>query len=95
MGIFFLSAAATPFGNRCGDVKMEPFKSVAEAVRDVDSSESLPRVFCLPISDQLQDLMGMNMALIVDRILAKGYVPDGFEQNEGFRLYRYKLLQDG
>ena len=36
------------------------------------------------------DKVGFGMALILDRILAMGYEPDGFEQKEGFRLYRYK-----
>jgi hypothetical protein len=28
--------------------------------------------------------------LVVDAFLVKGYEPDGFEQYDGFRTYRYK-----
>lgn len=39
------------------------------------------------------DRVGFGMALILNRILAMGYEPDGFEQKEGFRLYKYKKVQ--
>lgn len=42
------------------------------------------------ISDELNDKMGMNMAIIVDNIFKKGYIPDGFKQQNGYRIYRYK-----
>jgi hypothetical protein len=32
----------------------------------------------------LLDPMGMNMALITDRILAKGFMPNGFIQKVGY-----------
>ena len=35
------------------------------------------------------DVTGAGMALVLDAILAQGYVPDGFDQREGFRVYRY------
>lgn len=41
------------------------------------------------ISDTLNDPMGMNMAIIGDGILKVGYMPDGFEQRNGFRIYKY------
>ena len=43
----------------------------------------------LLISDELNDKMGLNMAIIADGILKKGYMPDGFEQKDGYRIYRY------
>jgi hypothetical protein len=49
-----------------------------------------PKEFRLPISDQLQDPVGINMAIITDSILKRGWMPDGFEQKEGFRIYHYK-----
>jgi hypothetical protein len=39
------------------------------------------------------DPTGAGMAFVVDAILAQGYGPDGFEQREGYRLYRYKPLK--
>lgn len=43
----------------------------------------------LLISDELNDAMGLNMAIIADGILKKGYMPDGFEQKDGYRIYKY------
>jgi hypothetical protein len=39
------------------------------------------------------DQVGFGMALVVDSILAQGYEPNGFEQRDGFRVYRYKLME--
>jgi hypothetical protein len=36
------------------------------------------------------DTVGAGMAMILDVFLSKGYEPDGFEQCDGFRVYRYK-----
>ena len=41
------------------------------------------------ISDELNDPMGMNMAIIADGILKAGYMPDGFDQKDGYRIYKY------
>lgn len=41
------------------------------------------------IDESLNDPIGMNMAIICDGILAAGYRPNGFEQKEGFRIYKY------
>ena len=41
------------------------------------------------ISDDLNDTMGMNMAIIADGILKAGYMPDGFDQEDGYRIYKY------
>ena len=44
----------------------------------------------LLISDELNDPIGMNMAIIVDDILGLGYDVNGFEQKKGYRIYKYK-----
>lgn len=44
----------------------------------------------LLISNELNDPIGMNMAIIVDDILGLGYDVNGFEQKEGYRIYKYK-----
>jgi hypothetical protein len=54
--------------------------------------------FHLPISDSFTftgkpDTMGAGMAILADKILGLGYMPDGFEQKNGFRLYAYKKFQ--
>ena len=49
--------------------------------------------FELRVSDKLQDPTGINMTIITDTILNKGWEPDGFVQKEGFRIYSYKELE--
>ena len=36
------------------------------------------------------DTTGFGMCFVVDAILAQEYIVDGFEQRDGYRLYRYK-----
>jgi hypothetical protein len=36
--------------------------------------------------------LDVAMALIVDEALGKGYEPDGFTENKGGRIYRFRLL---
>jgi hypothetical protein len=70
--------------------KMSPFTNVDEATKYVDEFKGKPEELKLAISDELQDPIGRNMALITDRILAKGWEPDGFKQENGYRIYHYK-----
>lgn len=35
------------------------------------------------------ELASAGMAVVMDAILKKGFWPDGFEQKDGYRLYRY------
>ena len=69
---------------------MEPINTIEEATQCIESFEGGPKEFKLPISDQLQDPVGINMAIITDSILKKGWMPDGFQQKEGYRIYQYK-----
>ena len=69
---------------------MEPIKTIEEAMQCIESFEGLPKDFKLPISDQFQDPIGINMAIITDKILKRGWMADGFQQKEGYRIYRYK-----
>ncbi len=68
----------------------------AEATREyVKATTFAQPTFTLEISDGFTfagrtDTMGAGMAIVVDAILAKGFWPDGFEQKEGYRVYRYK-----
>ncbi|MCD0266965.1 hypothetical protein JWH11_11075 [Xanthomonas melonis] len=65
------------------------FVDLASALAAIDAFSALAEEFELPISNDLQDPFGVNMAVITDRILARGWWPDGFEQRDGYRLYRY------
>jgi hypothetical protein len=69
---------------------VHPFDSVEEAITAVDNFTGEAEEFVLPISDKLQDSIGLNMALVTDRVLARGWMPSGFEQCAGFRKYKYR-----
>jgi hypothetical protein len=76
-----------------GMPRMHPFTDVHEAIVSVDSYSGQPEDFVLPIGEVLLDPVGIHMALITDRILARGWDLDGFEQASGYRIYRYKRLK--
>ncbi len=69
---------------------MEVVNTITDALSLIDSYEGPPEEFLLPISEELLDPVGVNMAIICDRILSKNWEPNGFEQLVGFRIYRYK-----
>jgi len=69
---------------------MTPFDDIDEARQAIEANRGPPEAFLLPISDVLQDPIGLSMAVITDAILAKGWDLDGFEQRNGYRVYRYK-----
>lgn len=72
---------------------MKPFTNVDEAINYIEEFMGEPEEFDLAISDELQDPIGINMALITDRILKKGWEPSGFKQENGYRIYLYKELE--
>jgi hypothetical protein len=43
--------------------------------------------------DALNDAVGINMAIITDRVLARGWQPNGFVQANGYRIYQYEPLE--
>jgi len=72
------------------DAGVKPITSVSEAVALVDAFAGEPSVFSLCLSELIHDPVGSNIAIITDRILARGWWPAGVERQEGFRIYRYK-----
>lgn len=72
---------------------MNPITTIEEANRIIMEYRGAASDFRLPIADSLLDPAGVNMAVITDMILAKGFMPDGFEQKDGYRLYRYKEFE--
>ena len=46
--------------------------------------------FELTLSERLLDTAGVSMAIILDEILGLGFLPDGFDDREGYRVFRYK-----
>ena len=69
---------------------MTPATTLDEAITIVENYEGPAEDFELAIADTLLDPVGVNMAIITHRILAKGFDPNGFEQKEGFRVYKYR-----
>jgi hypothetical protein len=69
---------------------MRPVADIDDAIALIVAHEGSAEEFALPISDNLLDPAGVNMAVITDRILERGWEPDGFLQKDGYRLYRYK-----
>ena len=70
----------------------EPHTSIESAIEEIRSFQGAPENFKLLISDELNDPVGVNMAIITDSILEKGFEPNGFEQKEGYKVYVYKPL---
>jgi hypothetical protein len=72
---------------------MHPFSSVEGAVAAIDALDRGLREFELSVSDKLQDYLGVQMAQITDRALARGWEPISFMQKNGFRRYRFKAMR--
>lgn len=71
---------------------MKPIATVEEAQRVIRSYQGKPEDLRLPIAEALLDPVGINMAIIADGILAREWEPDGYIQEKGFRIYKYKKL---
>jgi hypothetical protein len=69
---------------------MKPFTDVKAALEFAKSFQGSAREFQLPIDDSLQDPIGLNMALVLDYLLTREWEPDGYEQKDGDRIYRYR-----
>lgn len=72
---------------------MHPFSSVEGAIAAIDALDRGLREFELSVSDSLQDYLGVQMAQITDRALARGWEPISFMQKNGFRRYRFKAMR--
>lgn len=72
---------------------MKPVTTVEEARRLIDSFKGKPEDFELPISNELLDPLGINMALITDAIFAREWEPSGYIEGGGCRIYRYKAMK--
>lgn len=69
-------------------MEKEPIKTIEEA-RTFVKENFRDKEEILLISNKLNDPMGLNMAIIADAILKAGYMPDGFDQEDGHRVYKY------
>jgi hypothetical protein len=71
---------------------MKPIASVQEGMEVVDSFQGRPEDFELAVPAELLDAVGVNMAIITDRVLARGWLPDGFSEADGCRIFRFKEM---
>ena len=71
----------------CTESEQEAFTKLDEAQSYVTVSFD-KKEENLAISDDLNDALGINMSIILDGILKKGYQPNGLEQKEGYRIYK-------
>lgn len=69
---------------------MKLIDTIEQAERVIESFSNDTEEFQLSVSARLQDPVGINMTIITDSILRKGWMPAGFEQHDGFRVYRYR-----
>lgn len=69
---------------------MNPITNVQEALAMIDEYSGKASNFRLPVSNSLLDELGLNMAIITDKIIEKGWMPNGFEIEEEYRIYLYK-----
>jgi hypothetical protein len=74
------------------------FKTAEEARAHVQATKITGDRFELAISNDFTfagrpDTMGAGMAIMLDTILAQDFIVDGFEQRDGYRLYRYKPIK--
>ncbi len=74
------------------NMQVKPYCTIGDAVAAIDAHKGTAETFTLPLADSLHDPMGMAIAILTDRILARGWEPGGCEQGEGFRIYRYKTM---
>ena len=72
---------------------MKPIASVEEGVGLVNSFKGKAEEFILAVPDSMLDPVGFNMAIITDRILARGWQPAGLTQAEGYKIYRYEEIK--
>ena len=65
-----------------------PISSVADARAYVSEHFTEPEE-TLAIAESALGGGGVFMAVVTDAVLAAGYFPEGYEQREGYRVYRY------
>ena len=65
-------------------------QDVNEALTEIESFGGTPDEFQLALSEQMLDPVGVNMAIITDAVLARGWTVNGYHQMDGYRIFRYK-----
>jgi hypothetical protein len=85
-----------PIDGHAGGKAMSDGHSVEGLLAQIDrevTSETVNFELCVPTQLTLRGAgvgLDVGMAVVLDRLLAKGLTPDGFTQAKDGRLYRYK-----
>lgn len=72
---------------------MTPCRNIEEALEAIREFDGPANEFRLAVADTLLDPAGANMAIVTDAILARGWLPDGYEDKGDYRLYRYVAME--
>ncbi len=65
------------------------FQDVQTTLMEIQSYSGPASEFRLLVPDVMNDPDGINMALVADAVLARGWFPNGFTQSDGYRIYEY------
>ena len=72
---------------------MNPITNIDDTKKAIEAHTGSVEDFKLPLSEELFDPVGINMAIITDSILARGWEPNGFVQKDGYRICLFKEAQ--
>lgn len=72
---------------------MKPFKDAKEAAEYVENFDGKASELRLAICESLLDPIGITMSIITEKVLEKGWEPNGYEEKEGYRVYTYKEME--
>jgi hypothetical protein len=75
-----------------GQENAKPIASLEEGIRLVRAFKGKPEDFELVIPESLLDSAGLNIAIITNEILMRGWMPDTVTKRDGYRVFRYKKL---
>lgn len=64
--------------------------TVPAILADIAAFEGAPEDFVLEVDESLLDPQGFIVALFTDRILPRGWLPDGTRARDGHRVFRYR-----
>lgn len=83
-----IEPVTSPVPHGHGDPK--PIASLNEGIRLVRSFEGKPEDFVLVVPESLIDSVGMNVAILTNEALLRGWWPGDVTKKDGYRVFRYK-----
>ena len=65
------------------------WQTVEEALNAIQEHVGPADTFTLAVADSINDDLGVTMAILTDAVLARGWLPDGYDERADYRIYRY------